>query len=156
MDEKVERIKKIMDEKGLTAASFAANIQVSPATITHILKGRNNVSQNVFDKILDAYPGINPDWLRTGREPMYRHEKHQLHLERYPSQPNLFENLDVTPTGKPDVSEYSPKNEVERPQNATQQTKKQEINPDFIPVKKIDKIIIFYTDNTFQTFSPEK
>lgn len=145
-----------MAEKGLTSVAFAANIQVNPATITHILKGRNNVSQNVFDKILDAYPGINPDWLRTGKEPMYRHEKFLLHPDQHPTQANLFENPGVEPTHKPDVSEYPLKKEVEKPLNTPQQSKQQEIKPEIIVDKKIDKIIIFYTDNTFRTFSSEQ
>jgi transcriptional regulator with XRE-family HTH domain len=156
MDEKVERIKKIMQENGLTSSAFAEAIKVNPATITHIIKGRNNVSQNVFDKILDAYPRINPDWLRTGREPMYRHERHFLPTEKTTDQPDLFQNNSTEPDVKPAVSEYPLKNGVEQPKNAFQQPKKQDIKVEIPTSKKIDKIIIFYDDNTFKSFLPEQ
>jgi transcriptional regulator with XRE-family HTH domain len=148
---KVDRIKKLIKELGQTSSAFAENIKVNPATITHILTGRNKLSLDVFEKILDAFPKINPDWLLSGKTPIYRHEKAILHT----TQPDLFENQSVN-TDKTSDSEYSLKKGLEKPEIPYQQPKQQEFKPEIVTAKKINKIIIFYSDNTFMNFSPEK
>ncbi|MDR3128925.1 MAG: helix-turn-helix domain-containing protein [Tannerellaceae bacterium] len=70
-----ERIIKIMETEGLTAARFAEAIGTQRATLSHILSGRNNVSLEITQKILDCFPRLSPDWLLRGAGDMYREEK---------------------------------------------------------------------------------
>ena len=60
------RLKKWIESEGLKASSFADNIGVNRATISHILSGRNNPSINFVQKLLIAYPNLNANWLITG------------------------------------------------------------------------------------------
>ena len=62
-----DRIKLIMEREQLTAGAFANAIGVSPATISHILGGRNKIpSTEVILLIHHRYPDIHLEWLMTG------------------------------------------------------------------------------------------
>jgi transcriptional regulator with XRE-family HTH domain len=159
----VDRIKKIMEKEGFSFALFADEIGVSRGTITHVLNGRNKPSLEVVQKILDAFPDISSKWLLTGKNPMYDHEKVIL---QHPPQQDLFGNetkvlpklpqKEINTYKESNVSEYSPKSIDKEPVEVLQPTKLKEVINTISSNKKIDKIIIFYDDKTFMSFSPEE
>ena len=61
-----ERIKKWIISKGLKSSSFADEIGVNRATVSHILSGRNKPSINFIDKMVRSYPDLNANWLVVG------------------------------------------------------------------------------------------
>jgi DNA-binding XRE family transcriptional regulator len=148
----VGRINSIIERESLTSSTFADTIHVSRGTITHILSGRNNPSLDVTTKILTAFPNINPDWLLMGKLPMYKSEKVFL----TPEQGELFKNTDTIPHVKPSAPEYAKEIKVEKPVLIPENIEKQEFKQQNITSKNIDKIMIFYSDNTFLSFLPEK
>lgn len=155
----IERIKKIIEKEGLQSSAFADKINVSRGTVSHILNGRNEPSRDTIDKILKIYPDISSTWLLSGEGPMYTRERVFLHpsQESFPIQPDLFnEKSNVNSTVKPDVYEYPLKNEVKKPDNIVNSPIIQEITPLINTSKKIDKIMIFYSDKTFMSFIPEE
>jgi transcriptional regulator with XRE-family HTH domain len=62
----VERIKELMQQKGLNPSAFADKIQVQRSSISHILNGRNKPSLELIQKIIAAFPDIDIEWLITG------------------------------------------------------------------------------------------
>lgn len=158
----VDRIRKIMEKEGLNSALFADKIGVSRGTITHVLSGRNKPSLEVVQKILDTFPNINSEWLLVGKNPMLGHEKAFLH----PQQESILfkdEPKDLNPQKNEinvhrelKVSEYSPKSIDKEPAEVLQSVKIKEVINPISNNRKIDKIIIFYDDKTFMSFSPEE
>lgn len=65
-----QRVMELMMHLGLSKSAFAQSIQVSAPVITHISSGRNKVGLDVAQKILQAYPQINTDWLILGKGEM--------------------------------------------------------------------------------------
>mgnify|MGYP003991175389 CR=1 FL=1 len=61
-----ERLKSWMEKEGLKSSAFADIIGVNRATISHILSGRNKPSIDFLEKLLNAYPNINANWLISG------------------------------------------------------------------------------------------
>ena len=61
-----ERIKKWIDNKGLKSSSFADEIGVNRATVSHILSGRYKPSVNFIDKMVRSFPDLNANWLVIG------------------------------------------------------------------------------------------
>ena len=55
-----------MGIKGLKSSALADSIGVNRATISHILSGRNKPSIDFLEKLVNAYPNINANWLITG------------------------------------------------------------------------------------------
>ena len=152
-----ERIEKIIKEKGLQPSSFADKINVSRGAISHILNGRmdkgirvyNDPSNDTIKKILKTFPDISSAWFRDGEGPMYNNQRI--------IQKDLFgEKTAVESSEKSQAPEYLPKNEVKQPENKTESTIIQEIKLPNISTKKIDKIMIFFSDKTFMTFIAEE
>jgi len=153
-----ERIEQIMKEKGLQQpSSFADKIDVSRGTISHILNGRmingvrvyNDPSNDTIKKILKAFPDISSSWFRDGEGLMYNNQRI--------IQKDLFgEKTSVESSGKSQAQEEPLKNEVKQAENIVEQTIIQEIKLPNIPTKKIDKLMIFFSDKTFMTFIAEE
>jgi transcriptional regulator with XRE-family HTH domain len=162
-----ERIKQIIKKEGLQISDFADKIHVSRGTISHILNGRmingvriyNDPSKDTIDKILKVFPDISSSWFLIGEGPMYKHERVFMRPISLSStiQPDLFdENITVESSVKSHEDEYSQENKVKKPDNKTISTIIQDVNLSKIPSKKIDKIMIFFSDKTFMTFIPEE
>ena len=65
-----KRFKKWLDSEDISATQLSTNINVSRATISHILSGRNKPSIDILNKILNKYPNINLNWLVSGNGSM--------------------------------------------------------------------------------------
>ncbi len=58
-----EKIKEIMDYYGLNQKEFALKINVSPQTISDIIKDKRNAGDKITHGILETFDEINPLWL---------------------------------------------------------------------------------------------
>ncbi|HHU97060.1 MAG: helix-turn-helix transcriptional regulator [Bacteroidota bacterium] len=94
-----ERIRQIMEAENLTSANFAERVQISRASVSHILNGRNNPSLEVVTRILNEMNYINPEWLINGTGSMY---KEGVDPNSIPKEPDLFnppvEKIDPSPS----------------------------------------------------------
>jgi len=158
-----ERIRKIIETERLNSALFAEKIGVSPGAISNVLRGRNKAGNKVLKNILDAFPELNAEWLISGKNPMYSHEK--IFLHPHSKEPGLFDDenqslnhqkKEINVSTELKVSEYPLKNIDKIPVLTPQPITSKEINSQISSNKKIDKIMIFYSDNTFESFSPDK
>ena len=66
-----DRFKRLLSEKNLTATHFAALIKVNASAISHILNGRSKPGFDLLDKIAQALPDVNMNWLITGKGSPY-------------------------------------------------------------------------------------
>ena len=132
------RIQEFMKEEGLTAARLADSLNVQRSNISHIISGRNKPSLDFIEKILKVYPQLSTDWLIMGKGAMYKN------LE-----PTLFPPYDV-------ISKYTPKTPTETNLivDEISETDKQ-IKFDS-KIKQVERVMIFYTDSTFDTYTPSK
>ena len=85
----VARIKKVIEDHDLNAASFAEKIGVQRSGISHILSGRNKPSLEFLSKIQATFEEVEYDWLLLGN-PQPK--------EQAPT--TLFENTDLKPEEK--------------------------------------------------------
>lgn len=148
-----DRIRQIMEHENLTPAKFADKLQISRAVISHILNGRNNPSLDVVLKILSQMDYINPEWLLTGKGSMYikgKDEKSSI------GEPDLFRQNDVNATHDTRQNEELTESAAKSTFSDEQQTVNKAITAHSRPEKKIDRIIIYYDDNTYETFIPDK
>lgn len=155
-----DRIRLIMENEQLTPSAFADKLQLGRAVVSHILNGRNNPSLDVVSRILAKMDYINPDWLITGNGEMYKEDfnKSKNYMSNMPqsttiqNQPDLFSQNLVSPPNPVREIEYRKENIVEQPQKSNEIAEKKEVIYEKVPERKISKIIIYYTDNTFETF----
>jgi transcriptional regulator with XRE-family HTH domain len=162
----VDRIKSIMEYEEMTSAHFADYIDIGRAVMSHILNGRNKPSLEVVTRILAKIDYIDPNWLLTGEGTMLK--------KNFPQKTNAYETKSEQPMQRDLFGEskqpeneilsgniqggnvYRKENELRQPQIDVQKSVNQEIEYSKKEEKKITKIIIYYSDNTFETFNPEK
>lgn len=143
-----DRILKIMEREGLTPSKFAESIGIQRSAMSHIISGRNNPSLDVLLKILERFTYVDSDWLLFGKGEMIR--EHML------AEPTLFTN---TLENRPEVQASGENRReigVETPVNSHKQPVVEQVICQEKPSKNVSKIMIFYSDNTFDTFIPEK
>lgn len=158
-----DRIRLIMENEQLAPSAFADKLQLGRAVVSHILNGRNNPSLDVVTRILSKMNYINPDWLITGNGNMYKHDykdegfSSQGHegSNFQNSQPDLFSQNPIFSSGNTQNSEYRKENIVETPQNKMESIENKTIIYQKAADRKITKIIIYYSDNTFETFDAD-
>ncbi len=144
-----DRILKVMEREALTPARFSEAIGIQRSAMSHIVSGRNNPSLDVLMKILSTYTHISTDWLLKGEGPMYKTENNNY-------QPSLFtENDEIRPEIRV-VPEKSLQSIVELPKSEVKATEIEQVTYEERSSKNVSKIMIFYSDNTFETFTPEK
>ena len=144
-----DRILKVMEREALTPARFSEAIGIQRSAMSHIVSGRNNPSLDVLMKILSTYTHISTDWLLKGEGPMYKTENNNY-------QPSLFtENDEIRPEIRV-VPEKSQHLVVEPPKTEAKSADIEQVIYEERSSKNVSKIMIFYSDNTFETFTPEK
>ena len=151
------RFKMIMDREKLTAGAFAESIGVAQATISHILGSRNKYpSMEVILRLQQKYSDINLNWLLTGEGEMSKMSfDSDSSIEGGFDYP-LFAENSVNPSKETGPAENRKEIALETPINTTKDIVKQEIIYKERPPRKITEIRIFFDDNTYETFKPEK
>ena len=135
-----DRLLQIMSAKNLTASNLAKTLMIQPSNVSHILSGRNNPNLQFIQKLMTAFPDINPKWLINGEGPMFAEEfTHSVTVQPEPIVGNTNVKEVEPPKAVEPVSEEIP---IEQVLNQ---------NPD----KKISRIVIFYSDRSFVDYRPE-
>ena len=155
-----ERIDKVMQQEGMNSAVFAAAIGIQGSTLSHILNGRNNPSLSVLQSILNRFPNISPEWLIMGQGSMERSSKQSQMPSLFPAED---ETISKSVTLEPVLAEkitslFSPiQQKTAVVPEISVQVNSEHPRPAFIPPvettqRSVRKIIVYYTDNTFQEF----
>lgn len=142
-----DRIVKIMERERMGQAQFANAIGIQRAAMSHIISGRNNPSLDVMLKILHRYPQLNPDWLLFGKGEMLRSSDSSIEQEedqvKTPPQLHLMADDHV------EVSQAA-LNTERAPSEKQMAISVEKTN------KTVSRIMVFYSDNTYETFVPER
>jgi transcriptional regulator with XRE-family HTH domain len=135
-----DRLIKFLAHENLSATKFADEIGVQRSSISHIISGRNNPSYEFIYKILSRYKYLNAEWLIIGNGQMLKKS----------------DNIPSNQFSKPVIQQLDLfQNIPERPASAENSVNPQVKNePEKINTRKIDKILLFYSDKTFEEFSP--
>lgn len=74
-----ERIQMILEEFRLTVNAFRVELGYkNNNTLTRILKGEYGISNNLIDRIVNAFPSVNIDFLKNGELPITLDSNEQL------------------------------------------------------------------------------
>lgn len=151
-----DRLKMIMDREKLTAGAFAESIGVAQATISHILGERNKYpSTEVILRLHQRYSDINLEWLLTGKGEMSKDSSSSTASCPDFDYPLFTENAE-NPSNGTDKTENRKEIALGMPQNSPNSIVRQEVIYKEKPAKKITEIRIFFDDNTYEIFKPEK
>ena len=144
-----DRIIEVMEAENLSSTMLADKLGVSRAVISHILNGRNNPSLDVVTRILQEMPYIDSDWLIMGSGKML---KDGVDIKSIQKAKDLFSQNDLNKPVDKEVNEKEQENVVKNPLLVAQSSDSKSFESRNINVRKISQIIIYYDDNTFETF----
>ena len=135
------RLQQFLAAENISQAQFADTIQVARASVSHVLAGRNKPGYDFIRSIAAHYPKLNIEWLIAGKGKMYKKENNET-VRETPRQPVTEETVF---TNSLFPSEEGENNESINNINTLNKLK-QETNSQ----RDIEKIIIFYSDITYQ------
>ncbi|NER16720.1 helix-turn-helix transcriptional regulator [Spongiivirga citrea] len=125
-----KRIKKIQEYYQLSASALADALGIQRSTISHILSGRNKPSLDFVLKVVDTYPEVELYWLLNGKG-------------NFPSDSTTPSPVKkITQTPPPPVQESISFQDA--PVSSIPKNSKDKV---------IERIVIFYTDGSFKSFS---
>ncbi|PKA96498.1 DNA-binding XRE family transcriptional regulator [Flavobacteriaceae bacterium MAR_2009_75] len=123
----IERLEQLLKYYGMTSSGFADRVEVQRSSISHLLSGRNKPSLDFVLKVVKAFPEVNLYWLLNGKG-------------TFPS-----DNNTISPT--------LPDSDQKANLKSTKQEAKSIASFENNSNKNIDKIVIFYSDGSFEAYS---
>ena len=157
----------------ISNSQFADACGIPRPTLSQLLNGRNKkISDEIISKIHETYPSLSVLWLLFGEGQMVDHKN--TPFSEGLNQQNSEDFTTYTPGNKPIVNPETPQNSV---RNSEPNRKNDSISsvfdseeisqlgkfdlssivtdkPDGDGSKKITNIVVFYSDNSFQSFRP--
>lgn len=119
----VYRVNKIMDYYQLSPSAFADRIKVQRSSISHLLSGRNKPSLDFVLKVVKEFELVDLYWLLNGKGTFPKD---------IPTSPTRLLSENESPVKERQMGSNS---KITNPVN-----------------KKIDRIVIFYSDGTFREY----
>jgi transcriptional regulator with XRE-family HTH domain len=169
-----DKIKQILIEKNLTPSYFADEIGVQRSSISHILSGRNRPSFDIIQKIIRRFPELGYEWIMEEENQMggndrqippsgsnYSNRGVGRPTQNRPDQFNAVQT-GISYTNSPQsigAGIRSQRNEI-APQSLPQQLPVSDESTFGEPItnssteKKVERILVFYTDGSFREFTP--
>ena len=151
-----DRINKFILTENLTSAEFADLIGVQRSSVSHVLNGRNNPSFTFIQKILEVFPKLNARWLMNGEGQMYgsnTNVNHTIENEAFEEDlPDLFTPIS-TSSDKP-LIKTTPEAIVKSSEEKVKTAVSSKIPVQPTEGKTVKKVLIFYSDHTFDEYGP--
>jgi transcriptional regulator with XRE-family HTH domain len=152
----IKRLEIILDYYSLNASSFADKIGVQRSSLSHLLSGRNKPSLDFILKIMDEFSEVDLYWLLNGKGTF---PKSELENETKIATPTPIEKLPIEEIKIDKQADLfsekfsNPKHQIE--ENLPNLFSNAKIDTTQKVHGEIDRIVIFYTNGTFKTYSSE-
>ncbi len=140
-----------MEHLQLSASEFANEIGISKAMLSSIKTDRTKPSLQLVEKIKAKYTNVSLNWIILGKGDMF--EKGGRYIEQ-----EIFADEEFFPTNnvensRIELSPTSERKEIEKEIEIHTRKAQPEKNTEPIAANKTTtKVIIFYSDNTFEEF----
>jgi len=153
-----DKIKQILIDKNLSPSYFADEIGVQRSSISHILSGRNRPSFDIIQKIIRRFPELGYEWIMED-EAMGGAQAGYSRPANRPTEERLERPVAFRTTGQAPVPTLvrSQRSEIAPTPADIQPPFPSETSapaPSASGEKRVERILIFYTDGTFREYSP--
>lgn len=127
----VDRLNKFLETNNISKSQFADSCEIPRPTVSQILGGRNKkISDDIIGKIHKIYPSLSITWLMFGEG--------EMELEGTAFKPSEKSIFDANPDFIPEFPNLN--------------TSSHNVEHIHSKQKKIRKIVVFYTDNSFEEY----
>ncbi len=158
----VSRLKTFISHLNIPVTQFADLCKIPRPTLSQLLNGRNKkVSDELIRKLHSEYPQLNITWLLFGEGDMLTDKNIKFSEPQNISQIDFFEHQSIeheandgTLNFGEDFSENASEKSEEQNHDVEVPLKPSSIAFDTDKSKRIVNIIIYYNDNSFESFIP--
>lgn len=139
----------------LSTTELADKIMVPKATISHLISERNKPSLEFIMKLHTTFPTLNLEWLIYEKEPFLITEIHQKSFVKDQNEATFLNEISEDETVNKIENDKEIKNETEEiePKNSNENITENQENILSFHSKKIDCIVIFYSDGSFKKYN---
>jgi transcriptional regulator with XRE-family HTH domain len=160
-----EKIELLIKRKQLSASQFADKLGIPRSSISHILSGRNKPSLDVVQKILRVFPEITAEDLLFEDRTLGALSMVKESLTPSATTPSLFDP--ILPKPSESVKNSLPQQTIVQSnlRKPKENVLAERTSVDPAPIspsiqstyleKKIERVLIFYTDGTFSESKPQ-
>ena len=141
-----DRLAHILRAKNLTASQFADLMEIQPSNVSHLLNGRNKPSIDFLIKLKETFPEYSFDWIIMGKKPITINEPNPVNADNQEIKSNKIEDMRVVEFD--DIDENLDEKVPEMMDNPFENKVQQ------IDNKEIERILIVYSDKTFEVLIP--
>lgn len=158
----VGRLKEYLSKNGIPVTQFADTCNIPRPTISQIVNGRNKkISDEIISKIHQAFPDLSIMWLMFGEGGMLNngYEKRILgssfekDTKNENFQGNLFSDSATKEMETIQSMKISTRTKADSLSSVNLQNSSKELVSD--KRKTITNIVVYFSDNSFQSFRPE-
>ncbi len=142
-----DRIRQFMEYKGISASDLAGMLEVQRSNVSHILNGRNQPGAGFIQKLKSVFRELDLNWLYNGEGDMLVGMASIGKAVEAPELPFMAEVRKVAVNES--VSSAFPAT------GSTAQMPVQETLVRSELPRKLDKIVMFYSDKSFCEYHPE-
>jgi len=157
IDDFIKRLEVLLDYYSLSASIFADKLGVQRSGLSHLMSGRNKPSLDFVMKIIENFPEVDFYWLLngTGNFPKQIGDVYPALQNPAPVIPALAseQSQQKSDSAGPDLLSEN-KTNVPHPQQEVDVRQSSETIPtDFKVSDGVDRIVIFYNDGSFKSYT---
>lgn len=153
-----DKIKQILIDRNFSPSYFADEIGVQRSSISHILSGRNRPSFDIIQKIIRRFPDLGYEWIM---------EDDQQNMPPVSTAPAPYRQGGTAPATERYNMGYS-NSSAQPASSSVPRSRPRELaptQPETLPEddfavedsgaeKRVERILLFYTDGSFREFLP--
>lgn len=142
-----DRLQQLMQAKGISSSKLGELLNVQPSGISHILSGRNKPSMDFVEKLFTVFPDVNPEWFILGKGSMLQGVEQNIETPAA-----VDDNISNTVNPEPELFVDTPQNTTVIDKAPTATTSTTETSSSCDAVKRVVKVMVFYSDHTVEVF----
>lgn len=135
-----KRLQQFLQAENISQSQFADTVGITRAAVSHILSGRNKPGYDFFYGICRHYPGLNLEWLISGKGKMYRGARPSPEI----TAPAAVEQAPASLSDSAGLPELFPEGETLPCATAAPSGKDGRSRP------RVSKVIVFFEDGSFE------
>jgi len=144
-----DRLQQFLNMEQLSPARLSDIIGIQRSGMSHILSGRNKPSFDFIQKLILKFPSLSSDWLITGKGKMYKDANTSV------LQNSIFSETVHKTDNTPKPIEILQHTDEIHHSEPSEISIKQSIPVVDSKKKRLIKMILVYSDGTFNDFIPE-
>ena len=146
MEDFKDRLAHILRAKNLTASQFAELMEIQPSNVSHLMNGRNKPSLDFLIKLKEVFPEYSFDWIILGKRPITINEPNPISSND--------QNIKFDEVEEKKIIEFEDVDENHQEINVANSDKGVYNQLNTKEKTDIEKILVIYSDKTFEILKP--